>query len=155
MDKDQFFLVSSLIMEAARMAGFIDSPNRSGFDGGYGTVWSWRWMDAPDSIIAGVEVSVLPDDYGEGAEIKVSSTAYDYKDRANYDFSHSRLYWGRYIEYKYLVPEKNMEDVASEMKEGLNHAWQDLPQQVVLLPQKVERMRALKENLRNMGLLQE
>lgn len=148
MDKEQFFLVSSLIVAAARMAG-LDPTSRGNFDGDE-TVWSWRWLDAPETIIAVVAVHVRPDEVGEGAEIKVSSASYDYDDRTK---SYSRLYWGRYIEYKYLVLDKNMEDVASEVKEGLSRAWQDLPQQVASLPKIIEERDAFRARLKNMGLL--
>lgn len=152
MDKEKFLLVNSLIMTAAHLAGLTGPHNRSGFDGGYGIVWSWRWLDAPDPVIAGVEVSVLPDDAEKGAEIKVRSAYYDYDDR---DKSDSRLYWGRYIEYKDLVLDEKVEDITNEVKDSLSLAWQDLSQQVASLPKIVEERRALMAKLRNMGLLQE
>ena len=152
MNNEQLVLIESLITVAANQAGLTNPINNHGSFDGDGTVWSWRWMDAPDPIISGVEVYVLPDEGGEGAEIKVRSASFDYEDRSK---SSSRLYWGRYIEYDDLLREEKMKDMVNEIKGGLSLAWQGLPQQVALLPELAEKERAFKDKLRNMGLLQE
>lgn len=144
-------LIGSYITRAAQLAGLMNTNQIcGGVSDGDGLIWTWRWFEAPGTIIAGVDIGVRPDEFGEGAGISVYAGAYDYEDREK---SFSRIYWGRFVRYEDLTPQG--EDMVNGLKEGLGRAWQELPRLVSLMPQLAEQKRALRDELRRRNLLGE
>lgn len=148
--REQLALVDSCIARAAQLAN-LSNINQvcGGASDGDGLIWTWRRLEAPDTIIAAVDIHMLLDDFVEGVEIKMSSGAYCYEDR---DRSFSRTYWGRYLRFENLAPQ--VEGIANELGEELRRAWQELPHLVSLMPH-LKNKSVLLEELRRRGLLGE